>query len=45
MIFVCHVTLQDHMIKDLYDFMIGSLSRYITLLASLVAMDIEVVEI
>ena len=44
MIYVCHVTLQDHMIKTLYDFMIRSLSRYITILASLVAIDIVVVE-
>ena len=45
MVFVCHVTLQDHMIKALYDFMMRSLSRYITVLASLVAIDIVVVEI
>ena len=45
MVFVCHVTLQDHMIKALYDFMIKSLSRYITILASLVAIDIVIVEI
>ena len=45
MVFVYHVTLQDHMIKALYDFMIRSLSRYITILASLVAIDIVVVEI
>ena len=45
MVFVSHVTLQDHMIKALYDFMIRSLSRYITILSSLVAIDIVVVEI
>ena len=45
MVFVCHVTSQDHMIKALYDFMIRSLSRYITILASLVAIDTVVVEI
>ena len=45
MVFVCHVTLQDHMIKALYDFMITSLSTYITILASLVAIDIVVAEI
>ena len=44
MVFVCHVTLQDHMIKALYDFMIKSLSRYITILASLVVIDIVLVE-
>ena len=37
MVFVCHVTLQDYAIKPLYDFMIRNLSRYITILASLVA--------
>ena len=45
MLFVCHVTLQDQMITALYDFMIRSLSKYITILASLVAIDIVVVEI
>ena len=45
MVFVCHVTLQDHMIKALSDFMIRSRLRYITILASLVAIDIVVVEI
>ena len=45
MVFVCDVTLQDHMIKAFYDFMIRSLSRYITILDSLVAIDIVVVEI
>ena len=43
--FVCHVTLQDYMIQAFYDFMIRSLSRHITMLASLVAIDIVVVEI
>ena len=45
MVFVCHMTLQDHMIKALYDFMIKSLSRFIAILASLVAIDIVVVKI
>ena len=45
MIFVFHVTLQDHRIKVLYDFMIKSRSRYITILASLVTIDIVAVEI
>ena len=44
-VFVCHVTLQDHMVKALYDFVIRSLSRYITILANLVAIDVAVVEI
>ena len=35
----CHVTLQDHVVKVLYGFMIKSLTRYITILASLVAID------
>ena len=43
--FVCHVILQDHIIKALYGFMIKNLSRYTTILASLVAIDIVVVEI
>ena len=33
------MTLQDHVIKALYDFMIRSLSRYIIILASLVVKD------
>ena len=45
MFFVCYVTLQDHMIKTLYDFVIRRLPRYITILASLVTIDIVVVEI
>ena len=43
-VFVCHVTLKDYMIKASYNFMITSLSRYITILASLVAIDTVVVE-
>ena len=39
MISVCQVTLQDHVIKALYHFMIRSLSRYIIILASLVVKD------
>ena len=45
MVFVCYGTLQDHMIKALYDFMIRGVSRYITILANLVAIDIVVVDI
>ena len=43
--FVCHVTLQKHMIKALYDFMIKSLSSYISIVASLVAIVTVVEEI
>ena len=44
MVFVCDVILQDHVIKALYDFMIRNLSRYITILASLVTIDNVIVE-
>ena len=40
---VCHVTMQDHVIKALYDFMVRSLSRYITILSNLVAISTVVV--
>ena len=36
MVFVCSVTLQDHIIKVLNDFMIRNPSKYITILPSLV---------
>ena len=39
-VFVYHVTY--HMIKASYNFMIRNLSRYITILASLVAIDFVV---
>ena len=39
MAFVCHVTLQDHVIKVLNDLMIRNPSRYVTILLSLVAID------
>ena len=45
MIFVCHMTLQYHVIKALYDFMIRILSKYVTILASRTAIDTVVVEI
>ena len=45
MVSVYHVTLQDHVIKTLYDFMIRNLSRYIIILTSLEVIDIVVVEI
>ena len=44
MVFVFHVTLQDHVIKSLYDFMIRSPSISIAILASLVAIDTVVGE-
>ena len=37
MIFVCHVPLQDHVIKVLNDFMVKNPSRYITKPPSLLA--------
>ena len=36
MVFDCHVTLQDHMIKALNDFIARSPLRYVTILPSLV---------
>ena len=44
MVFVCHVTLQDHVIKALNEFMISSPSRSVTILSSLVVIDPVVVE-
>ena len=44
MIFVYHVTLQDHMIRALYEFMVRSSSRQVTILQSLVALGTLVVE-
>ena len=37
MIFVCHVTLQDHVIKGSCDFINRSLSRQVTIMQSLMA--------
>ena len=45
MIFVCHVTLQDHVIKVKNDFMVRCLSKYVTILSRLVAIGILVEEI
>ena len=45
MVFACHVTLQDHVIKASNGFMVRSLSKYVTILLSLVAIDTLVVEI
>ena len=36
MVFVCHVTLQDHVIKVLNDIMVRSPSRYATILINFV---------
>ena len=41
MVLICHVTSKT-IIKAMYDFMIRSLSEYITILANLVAGDIMV---
>ena len=38
MVFVCYMTLKDHVIKLLADFMLTSLSRYVSNLPILVAM-------
>ena len=38
MVFVCRMTLQDHLIKALNDFMVRSPSRCVTILPSLVVM-------
>ena len=45
MAFVYSKTLQDRVIKDFYNFMVRSLSRYITMLARLVAIGTVVMEI
>ena len=45
MVYVCHVTLQNHVIKVLNNFMVRSPSRYVTTLPSLVAIDTVAVEI
>ena len=45
MVFVCQVTLQDHMIEVLIDFMVRSPSSYITILPTLVAIGLVIVEI
>ena len=45
MVFICYMTLQDRVIKALYDFMIWSLPKHVAILASLVDIDTVVVEI
>ena len=44
-VLLCHVTLPEHVIKAFYDSMVRRLSRYITILPSLVAIGNVVVEI
>ena len=39
MLFICHLTLQDHMIKGLVDFFVRGPSNYVTILPRLVAID------
>ena len=41
--FFCRVTLQEHVIKALRDFMIGGLSRYVIILPSLMAIGTVVI--
>ena len=45
MFLVCHVTLQDHVIKSKSGFMVRSLSKYVTILKSLVAIGTVLEEI
>ena len=45
MVFICHVTLQDHVIKALYDFMVRSSSRLVDILPGVVAIGTVVKEI
>ena len=45
MIFACHVTLQEHVVKAHIDFMVRSLSKYVSILPSLVAIGTLIVEI
>ena len=44
-VFVCHVTLQDDVIKALNDFMVRSPSRYVTILPNLVAISTAILDI
>ena len=45
MFFVCHMTLQDHMIKALYEFMVRNPPKYFTILTSLIAIVTVILEI
>ena len=45
MVFICHVTLQDQVIKVLNDFIVGSPSRLVIILPGLLAIGTVVVDI
>ena len=45
MVFVCHVSLHDHMIKALNEVMVRRPSSYVIILPSLVATDTAVLKI
>ena len=45
MVFICHVTLQDHVIRALYDFMVRISSRLVDILPGVVAIGTVVKEI
>ena len=45
MVLVCHVILQDHLIKAYYDFVLESLPKYVTILPNVVAIGTLVEEI
>ena len=45
MVFVCHVILQDHVIRVLCDFMFMSPLRQVTILPSFMAIGTAIVEI
>ena len=45
LVFVYHVTLQDHVIKALNDLMVRSLSMYVTILRHMVVIGTVVVKI
>ena len=45
MVFICHVTLQDHLIKALYDFMVRSSLRLVDILPGVVPIGTVVKEI
>ena len=45
MYLICHVALQDHVIKGCFDFMEGNFSLYVTALPRLVSTSIVVMEI
>ena len=45
MVLVCNVTLQDHMTRVLYNFMVKISPNYVIIIPSLVATDIVVLEL